>query len=77
MSDTIDFMLTSNQHEALLPLLKQISAAAKAGKKGMIIGQFGAFTGRVGFVPYEYAKRISEIIKEMEENANTNTNSNR
>ena len=61
MSDTIDLILTEDQRNALAPLLKQVDAAARTGKKGMIIGQFRAFTAQVGFVPYEYEGRIREI----------------
>ncbi len=66
MSDTIDLILTEDQRNALAPLLKQVDAAARTGKKGMIIGQFRAFTAQVGFVPYEYEGRIREMEEKDE-----------
>ena len=66
----IYFDLTRRQYEALLPLREKVLNGHGNDEKGAILLQPVPFPGghgvTAGFVPHKYAKRISDILLELE-----------
>ena len=64
------FDLTRRQYEALLPLREKVLNGHGNDEKGAILLQPVPFPGghgvTAGFVPHKYAKRISDILLELE-----------
>ena len=62
--------MTRKQYEALLPLREEVLSGHGDGEKGAILLQPVPFPGghgvTAGFVPHKYAKRISDILLELE-----------
>ncbi len=68
MSDKVYFRLEDDQLVLLTPLFAQIHEAFMERKKGMILAQLKKEHDSIAiFIPHEYAERIRDIIKEMEE----------
>ncbi len=67
MRDKVYFRLTEYQRRCLAPLFNQVHEAFMKGERGMILGQLKEESFYATFIPHEYAERIREIIKEMEE----------
>ena len=67
----IYFDLTREQYELLLPLREKVLSGCDDGEKGAILLQPVFFPEgygvTAGFVPHKYAKRISDILLELEE----------
>ncbi len=68
MSDKVYLVLEEDQLELLTPLFNRVHEAYMAGKEGMILSQLKEEARSIAiFIPHEYAKRIRDIMKEMEE----------
>ncbi len=68
MSDKAYLVLEEDQLGLLTPLFNQVHEAYMAGKPGMILNQLKEEAHSIAsFIPHEYAERIRDIIKEMEE----------
>ena len=66
----IYFNLTRRQYEALLPLREKVLNGHGDDEKGAILLQPVSYPGghrvSAGFVPHKYARRISDILLELE-----------
>ena len=64
------FDLTRGQYEALLPLREKILNGFDDDEKGAILLQPVSFPDgygvSAGFVPHKYAKRLSDILLELQ-----------